>query len=515
MRNFTKIVLSLAMAFGIVGGAKANRFLVYNNGTAGSVDYAKQAICNFNATMVTDQQYIIKAKIKVENADGESQIGFWLVDEPNNKTSYQAAITPTSEFVEYTWYFTPLDPSTSGNNNLNPTRMIFNTGKFGGKVYIDDVTCKPNGGSTEFVDNGNFNLPDVSNWKNNYLGPLYTIDSDAPNADFVLVYNNGTAGSVDYAKQAICNFNATMVTDQQYIIKAKIKVENADGESQIGFWLVDEPNNKTSYQAAITPTSEFVEYTWYFTPLDPSTSGNNNLNPTRMIFNTGKFGGKVYIDDVTCKPNGGSTEFVENGDFNLIDISNWSTNYMGPTYTRWDYEVSAIVGADGFATYSAVKPINVDGIVTAYGAKYDGSKIVLTPVTEIPANTGVIIEAAADTYTVPAINSAASIASVNDLSVSDGSIAGNGSTIYALGKKGGVVGFVKVKSGVTIPAGKAYLTIAAAGREFIGFGEDVTGVEVVKQESKADNEYFNLAGQRVAQPTKGLYIVNGKKVIIK
>ena len=30
-----------------------------------------------------------------------------------------------------------------------------------------------------------------------------------------------------------------------------------------------------------------------------------------------------------------------------------------------------------------------------------------------------------------------------------------------------------------------------------------------------DKVVYNLAGQRVAQPTKGLYIVNGKKVIIK
>jgi hypothetical protein len=90
--------------------------------------------------------------------------------------------------------------------------------------------------------------------------------------------------------------------------------------------------------------------------------------------------------------------------------------------------------------------------------------------------------------------------------------------VFALGKKGGVVGFVKVKSGVKIPAGKAYLYIDTppAAREFIGFGDDVTGVNVVKgQKKEGRSEYFNLAGQRVAQPTKGLYIVNGKKVILK
>lgn len=329
-------------------------------------------------------------------------------------------------------------------------------------------------------------------------------------ANRFLVYNNGTAGSLNYEKQAICKFKTGLTLGQQYIIKAKIKVENP-GEKAIGFSINDGvayPDTKASYLAEIVPTSEFVEYTWYYTPSD--------WVPEQMVFNTGFFGGKVYIDDVTCKPNGGSTELVDNGNFNSTDISNWSANYQGPSYTRWDYEVSATVGADGFATYSAVKPINVDGIVTAYGAKYDGSKIVLNPVTEIPANTGVIIEATADTYPVPAINSAASIASVNELQVSNGSITGNSSTIYALGKKAGVVGFVKVKSGVAIPAGKAYLTLPATARDFIGFGEDdVTGIDAVKQETKADYQYFNLAGQRVAQPTKGLYIVNGKKVIIK
>ena len=33
--------------------------------------------------------------------------------------------------------------------------------------------------------------------------------------------------------------------------------------------------------------------------------------------------------------------------------------------------------------------------------------------------------------------------------------------------------------------------------------------------SAADGKCYNLQGQRVEQPTKGLYIVNGKKVIVK
>ncbi len=181
-------------------------------------------------------------------------------------------------------------------------------------------------------------------------------------------------------------------------------------------------------------------------------------------------------------------------------------------------ERTIFVHEEGFSTYSPDKSIDVDGIVNAYAAKYSGGKIVLTPVTEIPAGAGVIIEAAQDNYKVPVIESAAALGSINELLVSDGSISSDGTHHFALGKKGGVVGFVKVKNGVTIPKGKAYLYIATppSARDFIGFGEDdVTGIDAVQQNAKADNQYFNLAGQRVAQPTKGLYIVNGKKVIVK
>ena len=45
---------------------------------------------------------------------------------------------------------------------------------------------------------------------------------------------------------------------------------------------------------------------------------------------------------------------------------------------------------------------------------------------------------------------------------------------------------------------------------------DVTGISEIEKMRDGENEtFFNLAGQRVAQPTKGLYIVNGKKIIIK
>ena len=77
--------------------------------------------------------------------------------------------------------------------------------------------------------------------------------------------------------------------------------------------------------------------------------------------------------------------------------------------------------------------------------------------------------------------------------------------------------FVKSTSG-TIPANRAYLPIAkeqgAPARLSIAFGNEETGISSVAA-VKTDNVFFNLGGQRIAQPTKGLYIVNGKKVVLK
>ena len=46
--------------------------------------------------------------------------------------------------------------------------------------------------------------------------------------------------------------------------------------------------------------------------------------------------------------------------------------------------------------------------------------------------------------------------------------------------------------------------------------EDVTGINEIERMKNVENEkFYNLNGQQVAQPTRGLYIVNGKKVVIK
>jgi len=183
------------------------------------------------------------------------------------------------------------------------------------------------------------------------------------------------------------------------------------------------------------------------------------------------------------------------------------------------YEVKntceVVVGSAGYTTFSYNKAIGLGG-VNAYTAKYEGGKAKLTKVTAAPAGAGVIIEATAGTYKIPTLDSAAELED-NDLLVSDGTATSDGH-FFALAEQGGVVGFYKVASGVKIPAGKAYLNIPSLSRDFVGFdfGGEATAIDAVESvKQPTDAAVYNLAGQRVSKPARGLYIMNGKKVIIK
>ena len=82
--------------------------------------------------------------------------------------------------------------------------------------------------------------------------------------------------------------------------------------------------------------------------------------------------------------------------------------------------------------------------------------------------------------------------------------------------------FVRTKSG-TIPAGKCYLEMLKSSfsepslslSRGLDLDDETTSLKSIENgELKIDN-YYDLSGRRVLYPTKGIYIVNGKKIVIK
>ena len=89
--------------------------------------------------------------------------------------------------------------------------------------------------------------------------------------------------------------------------------------------------------------------------------------------------------------------------------------------------------------------------------------------------------------------------------------------IYVLntGKKG--AGFYKLADDGTVPANKAYLVYdgAAGARDYFLFDETTAISAPLVNSEEVNSEVYDLQGRRVNTPTKGVYIVNGRKVVIK
>jgi hypothetical protein len=64
---------------------------------------------------------------------------------------------------------------------------------------------------------------------------------------------------------------------------------------------------------------------------------------------------------------------------------------------------------------------------------------------------------------------------------------------------------------------KAWLAIpkTAAARMYAIYTDDITGIEQLTTDKDSTDEIYNLNGQRVTAPAKGLYIRNNKKVMVK
>ena len=209
-----------------------------------------------------------------------------------------------------------------------------------------------------------------------------------------------------------------------------------------------------------------------------------------------------------------------------INASNIWNAYIDYVEVSRPASLTSITPANAKSTYVTTTPLDFSGVagLKAYVATAAaGGSVTLAEVGAVPAGTPLMLIGTAGTeYTVP-VAASASAPAVNMFRAGDGTTTFNGSTFdYILFSDGK---FYQIGSG-SVPVGKAYLhctsdptTAGAPALSIIIDGEDIngntTGIDSVKASHKANGEYYNLAGQRVANPAKGLYIVNGKKYMVK
>ena len=170
----------------------------------------------------------------------------------------------------------------------------------------------------------------------------------------------------------------------------------------------------------------------------------------------------------------------------------------------------------GYATYYSENPLDFTGTgLTAYIAEVNGSAVSFTEVTSVPAKTGVLVKGDKGAYTVNVVSSSTDVSTNAFVGVLDYTKVKN-TGIYVLMNGANGVGFYKTTADAfTVSARTAYLPATASGRAFIGFDDETTGIKTVSNAAENNGMIFNLNGQRVSSPKGGLYIKNGKKVIIK
>ena len=196
--------------------------------------------------------------------------------------------------------------------------------------------------------------------------------------------------------------------------------------------------------------------------------------------------------------------------------------------------VPVTIASSGYSTIAIDCGLNFanatpDGLEAYVASAISASGITLNAIDEAPASTGVILKGTAgETYTIPVKADAAAVGT-NYLKAAVTTTACAADEVYIL--QSGLFHLVNAAS--TIPAGKAYLLasdVPASAPEFLdfifNFGGETTGVNDVRAKTADEfatphsalqrrGDFFDLQGRKVANPTKGLYIVNGKKVAIK
>ena len=176
--------------------------------------------------------------------------------------------------------------------------------------------------------------------------------------------------------------------------------------------------------------------------------------------------------------------------------------------------VTVNVTAAGYATYCSQYDLDLSSVESAYTATLDGTNISFTKQTgKVAAGTGLLIKAAEGTVNIPVVATGASAVADNALIGVLASTAVPAGSFVLMGSP--TVGFYKANNEFTVGANTAYIAaLPEASRTFIALDGDATGIKAINAAEVAEGIY-NLQGQRVAKAQKGLYIVNGKKAIVK
>lgn len=286
---------------------------------------------------------------------------------------------------------------------------------------------------------------------------------------------------------------------------------------------------------------------------DPTTVADETTLYFRVEDGLLKTAAGNYVDaavEKTAAPNY-TYAFAQHGTFNAITLKpgsnsylcDWTAGYMDKwndntsINTAWvveevkacDYTLTSAGVGTLYLGFDSYIPANLtakyvqdnttaaadDGMYTLNYTEFEGT---------LPAENGAVVAGTSGTYTFYESTRGATAPENNLLIGSTDGTVPSGidiDNLYALGQSGDVVAFYPYRStGETLTPNKAYLNTESLSttpgvKGFIIGDATPTGLTDVRDAAQpAADVLYDLTGRRVLHPAKGLYIQNGKKVLI-
>lgn len=375
---------------------------------------------------------------------------------------------------------------------------------------------------TDYEANG------VANWKNthavgSYVGhyPLSTQDA-----------YNAIASEVDIDNFMYAN-NVVALVDGYYFVKGT-------GTGNIDTWyLSHKVENGKECVWAVAPTGNLnADYIWKFETADggykiqsanvgkyfqlktATNGGDNNTYIEKDFAGGDKFvvENKGMGKHLIKKANGENIR-TENGDASGAQVNYWSGESNESWYLIHATELDITIGDAGYATTHLPFDVTVPNNLKAYAVTTaEAESATLTEMSDIPANEGAILKGDKGTYTLT-IAAASSDWTDNMLEGTnvDEEVEGPGYVLsMPAGKSVGLYAAVLTEGKFKNNANKAYLpaTEGSTARFFVfDFGTETAIENIEGTENTANAVVYDLAGRRVQNAQKGVFIVNGKVVI--
>lgn len=351
---------------------------------------------------------------------------------------------------------------------------------------------------------GLFNASEVATAKDNLTAATKGLTINTPkDGSFIRIRaTNASQNTMPYLTSELSTYNSATK-------RAALKPgKNGDNEAITIFYYKDQKliAYSTGYKAA--NNDNFLGYRGIVpgTNVTFKESGDSRGEYNVMFNDNGR---KLYTQKKS-----------ENGtDYYFTDAAGANANGAG--YRFWLEEVTTLpvnVSAAGYATLYAPVALQIPEGVEAYTASFEGNSVALTPLTGvIPANTGVVIEAAEGKYNFTISTSDATAQSDLVGSILTETVAAD-KAAYILGKNAEAVGFYKLNgTDRTIKGGRAYYVASSGEAAAFLFNGTATGIEAIEAALNDVNApIYDLSGRKVANAVKGgVYIKNGKKFIVK